>query len=85
MAGSRDEVDDYNAKLFPHLVWAKGSSGPSSGAWMAPPDEPARPGSATGGTVLGGERFGQEGEAHPLLLQAEGRSVGPLDQVAIQR
>ena len=35
LAGRRDEVDDYTAKLFPHLVKAKGSSVTNREGWVA--------------------------------------------------
>ncbi len=35
LAGRRDEIDDYTAKLFPHLVKAKGSSVTNREGWVA--------------------------------------------------
>lgn len=35
LAGRREEVDDYTAKLFPHLVKAKGSSVTNREGWVA--------------------------------------------------
>lgn len=35
LAGRRDEVDDYTAKLFPYLVGAEGSSVTNREGWLA--------------------------------------------------